>query len=52
MRIVEPAVANYGTFSIDVARLILGTCSEAEVVAKVPRTQVGPNANPVVQGRM
>jgi len=34
-RFVEPVAANFSTFSIEFARLLLATCSEIDVVAKV-----------------
>ena len=40
---VEPSKANYGTFSIEFARLILSTCSEVEVVAKVICSAIAPS---------
>ncbi len=43
-RFVEPAQANYRTYSIEFARLIISTCSEADVVAKVLCTQIAPSA--------
>ena len=34
-RFVEPHPSNYGTFSIEFARILLSACSEVDVVAKV-----------------
>lgn len=41
-RFVEPAEANYRTYSIEFARLIISTCSEADVVAKVLCEAIAP----------
>lgn len=41
-RFVEPSPANYRAFSIEFARLILSTCSEVDVVAKVLCEQLAP----------
>jgi hypothetical protein len=43
-RYVEPHPSNYRTFSIEFARLILATCSEVDVVAKVVCATVAPTA--------
>ena len=43
-RFVEPHQANYRTFSIEFARLLLSTCSEIEVVAKVLCEAIAPGA--------
>jgi hypothetical protein len=34
-RYVEPAPANYGTFSVELTKLFLNSCSEVEVVCKL-----------------
>lgn len=41
-RYVEPDVANYGAFSIEFARIILSTCSEVEVIAKLLCAEIDP----------
>ncbi len=41
-RFVEPHVSNYRAFSIEFARLILSTCSEVDVVAKVICAAIAP----------
>lgn len=43
-RYVEPHPSNYRTFSIEYARLILGICSEVDVVAKVLCASINPKA--------
>jgi hypothetical protein len=43
-RFVEPHVANYKTFSLEFVRLILSTCSEVDVVAKVLCATIDPKA--------
>ena len=45
-RFVEPHASNYGTFSIEFARLIISACSEVDVVAKVLCQSIDPNARP------
>jgi hypothetical protein len=40
-RFVEPVQANFRTFSTEFARLILATCSEVEIVAKVLCGKIG-----------
>jgi hypothetical protein len=43
---VEPCAANYGTYSVEYAKILLGTCSEIDVVAKVLIGVINPGANP------
>jgi hypothetical protein len=43
-RFVEPHASNYKAFSIEFARLILSTCSEVDVVAKVLCHMIAPTA--------
>ena len=41
-RFVEPDPANFATYSVEFVRLILSTCSEVDVVAKVLCAQIDP----------
>ena len=44
VRFIAPESANFSTYSIELARLLLGACSEIDVVAKALSAQVTPKA--------
>lgn len=45
-RYVELAEGNYGTYSVEYARIILSSCSEVDVVSKVLCSQIDPQQTP------
>ncbi len=46
-RYVEFSVANYQTYSIDMARLLIAAAAEADVVMKLRCAQIGSNASSI-----
>lgn len=45
-RYVEPCADNYATFSIEYTKILLGVCSEVDVVSKVLCEQIQPGSKP------
>lgn len=46
IRYVEPSHDNFKTYSIELTRLLLGVCSEIDVVAKVLCQKIAPSKEP------